>query len=185
MTLRDHVRRGFGFLLRDSAFWLLDRARSVLTEDEIAGLVYREENVSRFPRWNGLWRRGAGTPDDPDNGRLILTWTGVGRWLYTRKFENFAARWRARYWIYVRRHRTEKCRHCGRPVGICYIAPDWIWEAVTGNARWKGQAGAGILCPSCLSDLARANGLPYLRWSCSTTDDVYWAFQREGDGPPR
>ena len=124
-------------------------------------------------RWNGLWRRGAGTHDDPDNGRLILRVTGIGQWLYTRKFANFAARFRARYWIYVRRYETELCQHCGRPVRLVYHAPDWSWEAVTGHARHpSGEAAPGVLCPRCLDDLADEGGLPYLRWTCATTDEV-------------
>lgn len=35
-------------------------------------------SAARRWRWNGLWRKGAGTPDDPNNGRLILRLTGLG-----------------------------------------------------------------------------------------------------------
>jgi len=126
-------------------------------------------------RWNGLWRRGAGTPDDPSNGRLIFRLTGIGAVLYARKFDNRAAMWRALYWMLVRRYKTELCQHCGRPVGLVYHAPDAIWEAITGRARHPdGQAAAGILCPRCLSRLAKAKGLPFLRWTCSTTDEVLY-----------
>ena len=131
--------------------------------------------VTRRWRWNGLWRKGAGTPDDPNNGRLILRVTGIGVWFYTQKFDNPAARWRARYWIYVRRYKTELCQHCGRPVRLVYHAPDWIWEAVTGKARHpSGESASGILCPRCLDDLADEAGLPYLRWTCATTDEVMY-----------
>jgi hypothetical protein len=129
----------------------------------------------RQHRWNGLWRKGAGTIDDPDNGRLILRYTGIGQWLYTCKFDNFAARCRARYWIFGRRYKTELCRHCGRPVRLVYHAPDWIWEAVTGLARHPdGEAAPGILCPRCFDDLAEAKGLPFLRWTCATSDEVMY-----------
>src|SRR4051812_11025325 len=37
---------------------------------------------SRPRRWDGLWRKGAGTAEDPNNGRLILRILGVhpSRW---------------------------------------------------------------------------------------------------------
>jgi hypothetical protein len=126
-------------------------------------------------RWDGLWRRGAGTPDDPDNGRLILRVTGIAAVLYARKFDNRAAMLRALYWMLVRRYETELCQHCGRPVRLVYHAPDAIWEAVTGRARHPdGEAAPGVLCPRCLDDLATAKGLPFLRWTCATDDTVMY-----------
>ncbi len=126
-------------------------------------------------RWNGLWRRGVGTTDDPDNGRLIITYTGIGAVMYARKFDNRKAKIRCLYWILIRRYKTELCQSCGRPVRIVYHAPDAIWEAVTGRARHSdGEAAAGILCPSCLSDGAKRVGLPFLRWTCSTNDEVLY-----------
>lgn len=122
-------------------------------------------------RWNGLWRKGAGTYDDPNNGRLIFRITGIGAVLYAWKFDNLAATMRALYWMLVRRYETELCQHCGCPVAIVYHAPDAIWGAVTGLARQPdGEAAPGILCPTCLSDLAQDAGLPFLRWTCATTD---------------
>lgn len=124
-------------------------------------------------RWNGLWRRGAGTPSDPDDGRLILRVTGIQAYLYARKFDSRRATARALYWMLVRRWDTELCRHCGRPVRIVYHAPDAIWEAVTGSARSPGgEAAPGILCPACLSEGALAVALPFLRWTCATDDSV-------------
>lgn len=126
-------------------------------------------------RRNGLWRRGAGTADDPNNGRLILRVTGIGAVLYACKFDNRAAAIRALYWMLVRRYETELCQHCGRPVRLVYHAPDAIWEAVTGHARHpSGEAAPGVLCPACLDDLADAKGLPYLRWTCAMTDEVMY-----------
>lgn len=121
----------------------------------------------------GLWRRGAGSIDDPDNGRLIFRLTGVNAYLYARRCDNRAAKWRALYWMILRRYKTELCQHCGRRVQLVYHAPDLIWEAATGRARHPdGEAASGILCPACLSDLAESVGLPYLRWTCATTDEV-------------
>lgn len=129
----------------------------------------------RHHRWDGLWRRGAGTPDDPDNGRLILRLTGIGAVRYARRCDNRAATMRCLYWWIVRRWETELCQHCGRPVRIVYHAPDAIWEAVTGRARHPdGHAAPGILCPPCFDDLAEAKGLPYLRWTCATSDEVMY-----------
>lgn len=128
-------------------------------------------NTHRAWRWNGLWRRGAGTREDPDNGRLIFTITGIGAYLYARKFDNRRAMLRALYWMLIRRHKTELCQACGCPVAIVYHAPDWIWQAVTGRARYPdGHAAPGILCPECLSDKAEVVGLPYLRWTCAVED---------------
>lgn len=124
-------------------------------------------------RWNGLWRQGAGTPDDPNNGRLIFRLTGFDAVLYCRRFDTKRAMLRGIYWRLVRRYETELCQHCGRPVLLVYHAPDAIWEAVTGLARHPdGHAAPGILCPVCFDDLAEAKGLPYLRWTCATSDEV-------------
>lgn len=134
-----------------------------------------EGRTGTLPRWDGLWRRGAGTIDDPDNGRLILRVTGIGKVLYARRFGNPAARTRALYWLLLRRYETELCQHCGRPVRLVYHAPDWLWEAVTGNGRYPdGESAPGILCPRCLGDLAEAKGLPFLRWTCATHDGVMY-----------
>ena len=98
-----------------------------------------------------------------------------GAWRYCRKFESWPATLRGLYWWVIRQYETELCQHCGRPVRLVYHAPDWIWEAVTGKARSPGgEAAPGILCPRCLSDLAEGKGLPFLRWTCSTTDEVLY-----------
>lgn len=123
--------------------------------------------------WNGLWRKGAGTIDDLDNGRLIFRITGIGAYLYARKCDNRRATFQMLYWILIRRYKTELCQHCGRPVRLVYHAPDAIWETVTGNARHSdGHVAPGILCPPCLSKLAKEKGLPFLRWTCRTDDSV-------------
>lgn len=134
-------------------------------------IVDREQ--LRRARWNGLWRRGAGTRDDPDNGRLVFRLTGINAYLYARRCDNRMAMLRTLYWWIIRRYETELCQHCGRPVRLVYHAPDAIWEAVTGRARHPdGHAAPGILCPRCLSDLAKKRGLPFLRWTCATDDSV-------------
>lgn len=95
--------------------------------------------------------------------------------LYIQKFNNRLAKFRALYWIIVRRYETELCHHCGRPVRLVYHAPDAIWETITGKARSPGgEAAPGILCPCCLSDLAEEKGLPYLRWTCETNDSIMY-----------
>lgn len=94
---------------------------------------------------------------------------------YSRKFHNRPAKARALYWMLARRYKTELCQECGRPVRLVYHAPDAIWETVTGRARHpRGESAPGILCPRCLSTLARSKGLPFLRWTCSTTDEVMY-----------
>lgn len=132
-------------------------------------------------RWNGLWRRGAGTwePYDPDNGRLILRVTGLATILYARRFDSRLAMLRALYWMIVRRYETELCQHCGRPVRIVFHVPDWVWETVTGRARYPdGEAAPGILCPPCVGDLYSA-AVPrgeagFLRWTCAADDSVMY-----------
>lgn len=92
-------------------------------------------------KWNGLWRRGKGTTNDPDNGRLIFKLTGINAYLYARRSDNKMATLRTLYWWIIRRYETELCQHCGGPVRIVYHAPDEIWEAVTGNVRYPdGEA---------------------------------------------
>ena len=104
-----------------------------------------------------------------------FTKTRFGAFLYARKCDNRRAMLWALYWMLVRRYKTELCQRCGRPVDLAYHAPDAIWEAVTGRARHPdGHAAPGILCPSCLGVLAKAKGLPFLRWTCSTTDEVMY-----------
>lgn len=121
-------------------------------------------------RWNGLWRRGAGTPGDPDNGRLIARLVGFDAWLYCRYFETRMATLRGMYWWLVRRYETELCQHCGRPVRVVFHAPDDIWEAATGYARYPdGESAPGVLCPPCLDVLAEANLDGYLTWTCEVT----------------
>lgn len=127
---------------------------------------------ARKTRWNGLWRRGAGTLDDPDDGRLIFRITGLGAYLYCRRFDTRAAMLRGLYWRIIRQYETELCGHCGRPVRLVYHAPDWRRRSPAAPGTRGGQAAPGILCPPCFDDLAEAKGLPYLRWTCSTTDEV-------------
>lgn len=104
---------------------------------------------------------------------MIFRLTGIGAYLYCRRFDNRAAMWRGLYWWIIRQYETELCQHCGRPVRIVYHAPNALWEAVTGRVRQPdGTAAPGILCPSCFDDLAEAKGLPYLRWTCATSDEV-------------
>jgi hypothetical protein len=126
---------------------------------------------ARARRWNGLWRRGAGTPDDPNNGRLIFKLTGLDAWLYCRHFDTRPATLRGVYWWLVCRYKGELCQHCGRPVRIVYRAPDHIWEAATGLARRPdGETAPGILCPVCLDDLAEPHLGGYLTWTCAVSE---------------
>lgn len=126
-------------------------------------------------RWDSLWRKGAGTTDDPNNGRPIFHLTGITAFLYCRRFDTRVAMFRGLYWWIIRHYETELCQHCGRPVRLVYHAPDAIWEAVTGRARSEdGEAASGILCPPCLSKLAKEKGLPFLRWTCMTDDSVMY-----------
>lgn len=121
-------------------------------------------------RWNGLWRKGAGTSDDPNNGRLISRVTRLNFLTYWRWFDNWPARMRGTYWWLLRRYETELCDHCGRPVGVVYHAPDDLWELATGHARFPdGQAAPGCLCPKCLDDLVDPKVDGYLTWTCEVT----------------
>lgn len=120
-------------------------------------------------RWNGLWRKGAGTrePYDPNNGRLIFRLTGINAWLYCRHFDTHMATLRGIYWWLIRRYRTELCQQCGRPVRIVYRAPDDLWELATGCARHpSGESAPGVLCPACFDDLVDPRIAGYLIWTC-------------------
>lgn len=122
-------------------------------------------------RWNVLWRKGAGTRDDPNNGRLILRITGINAYLYCRRSDSWKATLRSMYWQLVRRYPTELCQHCGRPVRVVFHAPDEIWELATGLARsLSGQSAGGVLCPPCVDELAepKIDG-GYLTWTCEIT----------------
>lgn len=120
-------------------------------------------------RWNGLWRRGAGTwdPYDPDNGRLIFHWLGITAWLYCRHFKTWRATIHGMYWWIIRRYKAELCQDCGGPVRIVYHAPDDLWETATGLARRPdGESAPGILCPSCFADRVSAKVRGYVSWTC-------------------
>lgn len=121
-------------------------------------------------RWNGLWRRGAGTPDDPDNGRLIFRLIGLDAVLYCRHFDTPAATLRGVWWWVVRRYEAELCQRCGRPVGLVYHAPDYLWKLATGLPRRPdGEAAPGVLCPQCMDALVEPKIDGYLTWTCAVT----------------
>lgn len=88
------------------------------------------------------------------------------------------ARLRALYWVLIRGWDSEICGCCGGPVKVVFHTPDWIWETVTGYARYlDGEAAPGCLCVPCVSDLYSAavprGDAGYLRWTC-TADDSIW-----------
>lgn len=124
-------------------------------------------------RWDGLWRRGVGAVEDPDNGRLILRATGISRIQWALGHESWPARIRAAYWYIVRRYDSEVCQRCGRPVGVVFHVPDAVWEVVTGHARFPdGEAAPGILCIRCVNELYAERAHDFLRWTCATDDTV-------------
>jgi hypothetical protein len=114
-------------------------------------------------RWNGLWRRGAGTPDDPDNGRLVWRILGIhpSRWRCARE-------WFARdlwptpiyylrtLWHEVTRYHYETCQRCGRAHGrlldTYWLSDDELWLEIVGT-------GGGCLCPRCFTRAARRRGV--------------------------
>lgn len=121
-------------------------------------------------RWNGLWRKGAGTEDDPNNGRLINRLLGFDAWLYCRYFDTRMATLRGLYWWLVRRYEIELCQHCGRPVRIVFHVPDVVWTAAIGCERFPdGEAAPGVLCPACVDELAEPNLGGYLSWTCEVS----------------
>lgn len=124
----------------------------------------------RLPsRWNGLWRRGAGTwePYDPNDGRLILRLVGYYHFRNARCSDTRVAMLRSLYWSLLRRYKSELCQHCGRPVRVVFHAPDDIWEAATGFARRPDdESAAGVLCPPCVDELAEPKLAGYLDWTC-------------------
>lgn len=85
------------------------------------------------------------------------------------------------WWRYIRRYETEMCQRCCRPMarGIhsWYHADDPLWKRI--NAAWQATRGwhsaalrgAGILCPSCLTDVGRSIGIE-VHWH-ATTDTIY------------
>jgi hypothetical protein len=102
----------------------------------------------------------------------------LARWSFTKKGwhpkAKRLARLRCLYWTLIRLHNTEICACCGGPVGLVYHAPDAIWEAATGYGGRSpgGESAHGVLCPQCLSQLAKEAGLPFLRWTCAIDDSV-------------
>lgn len=127
-------------------------------------------------RWNGLWRRGAGTwdPYDPDNGRLILRVIGISAVLYVRHSDGLVAALRSLYWMLVRRYKTELCQHCGRPVRVVFHTPDEIWKIATGlDPHPDGESAGGILCIPCVDELAESTITGgYLAWTCEVVRRV-------------
>lgn len=118
-----------------------------------------------------LWRRGAGTPDDPDNGRVI--WRIVG--IYPSRWD-WRPDWLPRdLWMTpfgylrlasneLRRWHYETCDHCGRknaPTigGTWWAADDETWVAVMGH---KG----GCLCPRCFTEAAKRRGI-HVYWKAA------------------
>lgn len=119
-------------------------------------------------RWNGLWRCGAGTREDPNNGRLIFHLTGLDALFYCCYFDTRMAKLRGVYWWVLRHYEMELCQHCGRPVRIVYHAPDDLWQVATGLARHPdGESAGGILCPPCFDELVEPTIGGYLSWTCS------------------
>lgn len=132
-------------------------------------------------RWNGLWRRGAGTwePYDPDNGRLILRILGIhpSRWTCARE-------WFARdlwptpiyylrtLWHEVTRYDSETCQRCGRAFGKTldsyWLADDALWIEVVGH-------DGGCLCPRCFTRAARRRGV------CVYWEPLVWLRKEEAD----
>jgi hypothetical protein len=85
------------------------------------------------------------------------------------------ARLRALYWVLVRGHDTEICARHGGPVSLVFHVPDLLWDTYSGfpNAERSpgGEAGAGVLCVQCFTDLYKEAGGPtYLRWACREDD---------------
>lgn len=130
---------------------------------------------------SSLWRQGAGTPDDPNNGRLI--WRIVG--IYPSRWQ-WHPGWLPRdLWMtplgYVRlllnelrRYRYETCDHCGRAYDGAIGGTYWLAE----NALWVEVMGhfGGCLCPRCFTRAARRRGV-YLHW-----EPVVWL--RKNDRTP-
>lgn len=55
------------------------------------------------------------------------------------------------------RYLGEKCEHCGKRYLTCWLAPDYVWHAVTGHDE------EGLLCPNCFDEMARNKGV-ILAW---------------------
>jgi len=118
----------------------------------------------RLPRLNGLWRQGAGTVDDPNNGRLIWRLLGPTSWSTVR---GPAARTVAGYlrlaWNELTRYETEVCQRCGRKVRQVWWCPsNELWEQVVGCGR------GGVLCIRCFDELYQKHQQRgFLRWFCT------------------
>ena len=74
---------------------------------------------------------------------------------------------RAFYWMVIRRHDSEICHHCGRPVNtVWWCHDDLLWEKVTGEPKPFGsrESAAGIFCISCFDASAKAV-CPWIEWA--------------------
>jgi hypothetical protein len=115
-------------------------------------------------RPSDLWRRGAGTPEDPDNGRLIWRIVGIypSRWQWHPNWLPTDLRmtplgYLRLLWNEIRRYAYETCDHCGRKnaptIGDAWwTADDATWVTVMGH-------GGGCLCPRCFTEAARRRGV--------------------------
>lgn len=125
----------------------------------------RRNAWKRLPKLNGLWRQGAGTVDDPNNGRLIWRLLGIhpNEW---RRVRGPAARTIAGYfrlaWNELTRYDTEVCQRCGRKVRQVWWCPSSdLWEQIV------GCGDGGVVCIRCFDDLYQKHGSGFLRWFCT------------------
>lgn len=121
-----------------------------------------------LPKLNGLWKKGAGTPEDPNNGRLFWRILGIhpDSW---RRYPGPAVRTIAGYfrlaWNELTRYETEVCQRCGRKVRqIWWCGEQELWCAVTGYGSPTDKDAGGVLCIRCFDELYQKLGRGFLRW---------------------
>jgi hypothetical protein len=76
------------------------------------------------------------------------------------------ARLRRFYWQRIRRHDSEICHSCGRPVGLVWWCFDpGLWERVTGNRANGQEPASGLRCIPCFDREAREAGAGWIEWA--------------------
>lgn len=108
-----------------------------------------------------LWRKGSGTPESPNNGRLIWRVLGIhpSRWRRYRyappDIQPTLMTYLRTLWQELSRYELETCMQCGRRVGSTgtwWLADNSLWQEVMGHL-------GGVLCQRCFTEACDRRGI--------------------------